>query len=75
MANAPVETKVSVGAAATYIGSTGLLASLTAVDAHHELVGWMPGVLAPFVLALLPTAVTFVAAWRTKHSPRLPSAR
>ena len=73
--NAPIETKVTAAAAATYVGSTGVLAALTAVADHHELVGWMPGALAPFVLAVVPTAISFVAAWCAKHSPRLPSTQ
>lgn len=68
---APVEKKVTAAAAATYLGSTAVLGTLTAVQDHHELVGWMPGALSPFVLALVPTAITFVSAWATKHTPRL----
>jgi 4-hydroxy-L-threonine phosphate dehydrogenase PdxA len=64
MATAPVEKKVTAAAAAAYVGSTALLGGLTAVQDHHELVGWMPGGLTPFVLALVP-------AWMTRHTPRL----
>jgi 4-hydroxy-L-threonine phosphate dehydrogenase PdxA len=71
MATAPVEKKVTAAAAAAYVGSTALLGGLTAVQDHHELVGWMPGGLTPFVLALVPTAITFVTAWMTRHIPRL----
>ncbi|SOR80572.1 MULTISPECIES: hypothetical protein [Streptomyces] len=45
---APVDKKVSAATAAAYVGSTGLLASLEAVQDHAELVGWMPPALAPF---------------------------
>ncbi|MDJ0345238.1 holin [Streptomyces sp. H10-C2] len=72
MANAPVETKVTAATAAAYLASTGLLASLTAVQDNSSLVGWMPGALAPFVLSLVPTAITFIASWGAKHSPRAP---
>lgn len=68
---APVEKKVTAATAAAYVGSTAVLGALTAVQDHHELVGWMPGALTPFVLALVPTTVTFVSAWMAKHTPRL----
>lgn len=67
---APVERKVTAATSAAYIGSTALLGALTAVSDHHELVGWMPSGLAPFVLALVPAAITGVAGWAAKHTPR-----
>ncbi|MFJ1657146.1 holin [Streptomyces anthocyanicus] len=67
---APVEKKVSAATAGTYVGSTALLAGLEAVEGHAELVSWMPSALAPFVLALVPAAITFVSGWAAKHSPR-----
>jgi hypothetical protein len=67
---APVEKKVTAATAAAYVGSTGLLASLEAVQDHQELVGWMPPTLAPFVLALVPACITFVSGWAAKHTPR-----
>ncbi|MEU3683786.1 holin [Streptomyces sp. NPDC030592] len=67
---APVEKKVTAATAGTYVGSTALLAGLEAVQDHAELVSWMPPALAPFVLALVPAAITFVSGWVTKHSPR-----
>lgn len=65
-----VEKKVTVATAGTYVASTGLLAALETVQDHAELVGWMPSGLAPFVLALVPTAITFVSGWVAKHTPR-----
>lgn len=70
MAAAPVEKKVTAATAAAYAGSTGLLAALTAVQDDARLVEWMPDGAAPFVLALVPAAITFVAGWVAKHSPR-----
>ncbi|MFB8772087.1 holin [Streptomyces broussonetiae] len=67
---APVEKKVTAATAGTYVGSTALLAGLEAVQDHQELVGWMPSALAPFVLALVPAAITFVSGWVAKHTPR-----
>ena len=66
----PVEKKVTASTAAAYVGSTGLLAGLEAVQDNAELVGWMPPALAPFVLALVPAAITFVSGWVAKHTPR-----
>ncbi|WP_046501606.1 hypothetical protein [Streptomyces odonnellii] len=67
---APVEKKVTVASAAAFLGSTGLLAVLAAVQDNARLVEFLPDGLSPFVLALVPTAVTFVAGWKAKHTPR-----
>jgi hypothetical protein len=67
----PVEQKVKASSAAAYLGSTALLGILAAVQSDTRLVGWMPDAVAPFVLALIPTAITFVSGWATKHTPRL----
>lgn len=71
---APVEKKVTAASAATYLASTGLLAILAAVQDNARLVGWLPDSLAPFVLALVPTAVTFVSGWAARHTPRGPAS-
>ena len=67
---APVEKKVTAASVATYLGSTGLLAVLTAVQDNTGLVAGLPDALEPFVLAVVPTAIAFVAGWAAKHSPR-----
>ncbi|WP_326811644.1 holin [Streptomyces scopuliridis] len=67
---APVEKKVTAASAGAYVGSTGLLAALVAVQDNARLVEWMPDGLSPFVLALVPAAITFVGGWAAKHSPR-----
>jgi hypothetical protein len=72
---APVEKKVTAASVAAYLASTGLLAILTAIQDNAGLVGGLPDALEPFVLALVPTAVTFVAGWAAKHTPRGPIAR
>lgn len=66
----PVERKVKAATAAAYVGSAGLLGALTAVEDDGHLVGWMPDGLAPFVLALVPTAITAVSGWMARHTPR-----
>ena len=67
---APVEKKVTAATAAAYLGSTGLLAVLEAARDNTELVGWMPSGVTPFVLALVPAAITFVSGWAARHTPR-----
>ncbi|MET8401380.1 holin [Streptomyces sp900116325] len=66
----PVEKKVTAASVGAYLASTGLLAILAAVQGDTRLVGFLPDAAAPFVLALVPTAITFVSGWVTKHSPR-----
>jgi len=67
---APVEKKVTAATAGTYVASTALLAGLEAVQDQAELVSWVPSAVAPFVLALVPTAIAFVSGWRARHTPR-----
>jgi hypothetical protein len=69
----PVEQKVTAASAAAFLASTALLGLLAAVQDNTRLVGWMPDSLAPFVLALIPTALTFVGGWVAKHTPRTDS--
>ncbi|MFF3398235.1 holin [Streptomyces sp. NPDC002659] len=67
---APVEKKVTVASVAAFLASTGLLAILAAVQDNARLVGFLPDSLAPFVLALVPTGITFVGGWAARHTPR-----
>lgn len=69
---AAVETKVTAASVAAYLASTGLLAILAGVQNDARLLDWMPDSLSPFVLALVPTAVTFISGWAAKHTPRIP---
>lgn len=68
--NAPVEAKVKAASVATYLGSTGLLAILVAVQDNAGLLGGLPDAVEPFLLAVIPTAITYVAGWAAKHTPR-----
>lgn len=70
---APVEKKVTAASVATFLASTGLLALLATVQDNAQLVGFLPDAVAPFILALIPTAVTFISGWAAKHSPRGPA--
>ncbi|HEY9374948.1 holin [Streptomyces sp.] len=71
MQNKTVETKVKASTAGAYIASTGVLASLAAIQDNARLLSWMPDAVAPFVLALVPAAITFVGGWAAKHTPRI----
>ncbi|MET9517046.1 holin [Streptomyces sp. NPDC002994] len=70
---ARVEKKVTAATLAAYLGSTGLLAVLTAIQDNSGLVAGLPDGLEPFVLALIPTAITFVAGWAARHTHRGPT--
>lgn len=74
MATAPVEKKVKASTVAAYLGSTGLLAVLAAVQGDSRMVEWMPDWLSPFALGLVPGAITGVSGWAAKHTPRRPSS-
>lgn len=71
MPNKTVETKVKASTAAAYVASTATLAGLAAIQDHAQLLSWMPDTLSPFVLALIPAAITFVGGWAAKHTPRI----
>ena len=71
MQNKTVETKVKASTAGAYIASTGVLASLAAIQDNARLLSWMPDAVAPFVLALVPAAISFVGGWAAKHTPRI----
>ncbi|MGW4705004.1 holin [Streptomyces sp. NPDC004285] len=69
--NKTIETKVKASTVAAFLASTGLLSMLAAVQDNARLLSWMPDSVSPFVLALVPTAITFVSGWTAKHTPRI----
>jgi hypothetical protein len=73
MANAPVEAKVKSATAATFIVSL-IIAVLNAVAADDTLLNPLPKWLQAIVIAVVPTAVTFLSAWSAAHTPRAPSS-
>lgn len=73
MPNTPVEKKVRAATAAAYLASTALLIVLTAIQDQPGLIGWMPAYLTPWVLAIIPTALTFAAGYQAQHTPRDPA--
>jgi hypothetical protein len=73
MATAPVETKVKAATSATFVVSL-VIAVLNGVVADDSLLKPLPVWLQPIVIAVAPTAVTFLSAWSANHTPRGPSA-
>ncbi|MEV0183801.1 holin [Streptomyces sp. NPDC050625] len=69
---APVENKVKAATSATFLVSL-LIAVLNGVVADDSLLQPLPAWLQPIVIALVPTAVTFLSGWSAAHSPRTPS--
>lgn len=66
-----IELKVIAATAATFAVSL-VLAVLNEIQNHHELLGSTPGVLQFMIVAVIPTAVTFLSGYLAKHTPRLP---
>lgn len=66
----PIERKVIAATAAAYVASTGLLAALAAVRDDGRLLELLPDGLTAVVAALIPSAITAVAGWRARHTPR-----
>lgn len=73
MANAPVEAKVKSATSATFVVSL-VIAVLNAVVADDSLLQPLPSWLQPIVIALVPTAVTFLSAWSARHTSRTPAS-
>lgn len=71
MANAPVEAKVKAATTASFLVSL-VLVVLNAVQADSSLLGPLPIWLQSIVVALVPTAITFLSGWAARHTPRLP---
>ncbi|WP_371612867.1 holin [Streptomyces clavifer] len=66
---APVETKVKAASTAAFL--VGLaIALLNAVAADSSLLGPLPAWLQAPVLALVPTALTWLAGYQARHTPR-----
>ncbi|MFB7219330.1 holin [Streptomyces sp. NPDC056227] len=66
---APVETKVKAASAATFIVAVAV-AVLNAVTADSSLLGPLPSWLQAPLLALVPTAVTWLAGYQARHTVR-----
>jgi hypothetical protein len=66
---APVEAKVKAAGIATYLGLAALLGVLNAAT-DINLVSGLPDVIEVFVAPMIPTAITTVTAYMTRHTPR-----
>ncbi|MEV5472948.1 holin [Streptomyces sp. NPDC052207] len=64
-----VEAKVWAATTAAFIASVAV-SLLNAVQDNHALLGSLPGPLQAVILIVAPTAVTFLAGWAAKHTPR-----
>ena len=71
MANAPVEAKVKASTGAAFAVSL-VLAVLNEAVADHSLLGPLPYWVQAIIIAGAPPAITFLAGWQARHTPRLP---
>lgn len=69
---APIEAKVKSATTATFLVSL-VIAVLNSLAANDSLLGPLPVWLQPIIIALAPTAITFLASWQAKHTPRISS--
>lgn len=65
----PVEKKVKYATVASYVGGLALMAILNGIG-DANLIAGLPDVIEAFVAPMLPTALTFVAGWVARHTPR-----
>ncbi|MFF9688996.1 holin [Streptomyces sp. NPDC014623] len=72
MTTAPIEAKVKAASTAAFLAGL-VIAVLNAVVADNSLLGPLPVWLQAPVLALVPTALTWLAGYRARHTPRGPA--
>ncbi|MDX2946824.1 holin [Streptomyces caniscabiei] len=68
--SAPIEKKVKVATALTYLVGVAGLAVVGAVTDDPSIISSMPDALEPFVLAMLPAAAAAIGGWAAPHTPR-----
>jgi hypothetical protein len=66
---APVEAKVKAASTAAFLVGL-LIAVLNAIVADNSLLGPLPSWLQAPVLALVPAALTWLAGYQARHTPR-----
>jgi hypothetical protein len=66
---APIEAKVKAASTATFLAGL-VIAVLNAVVADNSLLGPLPVWLQAPILALVPTALTWLAGYQARHTPR-----
>lgn len=67
--NAPLELKVKVATAATYLAGVALLGFLNATTTA-DLIAGLPDVVEAFVAPGVVSLVTFISGYLAKHTPR-----
>jgi len=72
MSTAPVEAKVKASTTATFLAGL-VIAVLNAVVADNSLLGPLPVWLQAPLLTLVPTALTWLAGYQARHTPRGPA--
>lgn len=66
----PVEAKVKWATLGSYLGSVAVLSVLQAVNSDLSLIAFWPDWLETITVPLLPAAITAVAGFRARHTPR-----
>jgi hypothetical protein len=69
----PIELKVIASTVATTAAGLAV-ATLNAVEADSSLLGPLPGWVQAPLIALVPSALTFLAGYQARHTPRSDSA-
>ncbi|MEU6651261.1 holin [Streptomyces sp. NPDC046900] len=64
-----VEAKVWAATTAAFVASVAV-SVLNAVQDNHALLGSLPDPLQTIILIVAPTAITFLAGYAAKHTPR-----
>lgn len=67
-----IELKVIAATAAT-LGVSVALAVLNTVAGDHELLGPVPSALQFVIVAVIPSAITFLSGYMARHTPRGPA--
>jgi predicted membrane protein len=71
LAKLKVEAKVWAATTAAFVVSV-VVSLLNEVQDNHALLGSLPGALQAVILIVAPTAITFLAGYAARHTPRSP---
>lgn len=66
----PVERKVTVATAGSYLGLVAVLAVLQTINADLDLIAILPDWLESLTIPLLPGLITWVSGYKAKHTAR-----
>lgn len=66
----PVETKVKAMTLTAYLSGVAGMAVLQAVADAPSMIAFLPDWVEAITLPLLPTALSAVAGWKARHTPR-----